>query len=91
MSRTTANGNGNELTARSLIESARTMTASPLLYVGAVTVVGAHEFVEWVPLSEPTETLALFPITLLLLYAQLTALAYYERKRYRRCRIADDQ
>ncbi|WP_254524369.1 hypothetical protein [Natrinema caseinilyticum] len=60
------------------------MTASPLLYVGAITIVGAHELLEWLPLSEPAETLVLLPITLLRLSAQLMALAYTERKGYRR-------
>lgn len=62
----------------------RTMTASPLIYIGAVTVVGAHELVGWLPLSERYAILALLPITLALLYGQLAVLAYYERTDHRR-------
>ena len=70
---------------RSLFRSARAMTASPLLYIGAVTVVVANELgdllVEQTALSETLGALALFPIALVLLYAQLVALAYYRRAR----------
>lgn len=61
------------------------MTHSPLLYVGAVTVVSATEIVGWLVesglLGETWATVVLFPVTLGLLYAQLLALAYYRRSR----------
>jgi len=56
------------------------MAASPLLYIGAVTVVAGTEIAEWLPLSEFYSTLALFPIALVLLYAQLGLLAYLRRR-----------
>jgi len=56
------------------------MTCSPLLYVGAITVVVANEaveqFVEWGLLGESLATLVLFPVTLALLYAQLFVVAF---------------
>jgi hypothetical protein len=68
----------------------RAMVSSPLLYVGAVTVVVANELVEWLVgwagLAEVVGTLLLFPVTLAVLYAQLVLLAYYRRGRSRRDR-----
>lgn len=70
---------------RSLYRTARAMTASPLLYVGAVTVVAANEFVELLVeggyAGETVAVVAMIPVTLALLYAQLLALAYYRRGR----------
>ncbi|SDM94412.1 hypothetical protein SAMN05192554_11042 [Haloarchaeobius iranensis] len=71
------------------------MAASPLLYVGAVTVVVANELAELLVsggyASQTVDALALFPIALALLYAQLLALAYYRRRRgsepRRRCEV----
>lgn len=80
--------NSKRTRVRNLYAKARRMTASPLLYIGAVTIVGANEiaewFVEWAVLSKPIGALILFPITLVLVYGQLIALAYYEQKGYRR-------
>ena len=80
---------------RSLYRSARAMAASPLLYVGAVTVVVGNELAELLVegghVSQTVGALALFPIALGLLYAQLLALAYYRRRRgderRRRCEV----
>ncbi|QLH76545.1 hypothetical protein HZS55_04155 [Halosimplex rubrum] len=63
----------------SLYAEAKSMAASPLLYVGAVTVVVGTEIAEWLPLGDFYSTLALFPIALVLLYGQLTLLAYLRR------------
>lgn len=88
MSGTDPIGNGEYRSTQKLAARVRRMTASPLLYVGAITVVGVNELVEWLVewhvLSEPHRTIALLPVTLALLYGQLTALAYYERKGHRR-------
>ena len=88
MSRTDPIGNDEDWNTRKPVARARTMTASPLLYIGAITVVGANELVEWLiewhVLSELYGALALFPLTLALLYIQSAVLAYYERKGYRR-------
>lgn len=71
-----------------LRDRVRSMTASPLLYVGGVTVVLAHEITDWVAasmgLSEFQSVLVLFPVTLVVLYAQLAALALYQRDDGRR-------
>lgn len=80
---------------RSLYRSARSMAASPLLYVGAITVVVANELAELLVaggyVSQTVGALALFPIALGLLYAQLLGLAYYRRRRddepRRRCEV----
>ncbi|QPV64699.1 hypothetical protein I7X12_08875 [Halosimplex litoreum] len=66
----------------SLYAEAKSMAASPLLYVGAVTVVAGTELAEWLPLSDFYSTLALFPIAVVLLYGQLTLLAYLRRRGY---------
>jgi hypothetical protein len=72
---------------RSLYRSARIMAASPLLYIGAITVVVGNELAELLVeggyLPETLGALALFPIALALLYGQLLALAYYRRERDR--------
>ena len=82
MSETNRTTDGERTGFRELYANARRMVASPLLYIGAITVVAAHEIVErlveWAALSEFYGTLALFPITLALLYGQLMALAYYD-------------
>lgn len=74
-------GTDPEVNGRRLLDSAREMAASPLPYVGALTVVLANEVVEWVAetvaLSTFAETVAVFAVTLGLLYGQLVALAYY--------------
>jgi len=64
----------------SLYREAKSMAASPLLYVGAVTVVVGTEIAEWLPLGDFYSTLALFPVALVLLYGQLGALAYLRRR-----------
>ncbi|QLH80715.1 hypothetical protein [Halosimplex pelagicum] len=69
----------------SLYAEAKSMTASPLLYVGAITVVVGTEVAEWLPLSDFHSTLALFPIALALLYGQLGLLAYLRRRSYGGC------
>ena len=79
-----------EWSLRQITSRARSMTASPLLYIGAITVVVANEIIEWLVewylLPEFYGALALFPIVLALLYGQLAVLAVYERKGYqRRC------
>lgn len=72
---------------RSLYRTARSMTASPLLYIGAVTVVVGNGLVDLLVdggyVSTTVGALALFPVALALLYAQLLALAYYRRGRDR--------
>ncbi|MFD1644341.1 hypothetical protein [Haloarchaeobius litoreus] len=80
----TQNGHSDD-GLRSLYRAARAMTTSPLLYIGAVTVVVGNELAEllveggYVP--ETVGALALFPIALGLLYAQLLVLASYRRRR----------
>lgn len=49
------------------------------IFIGALTVVFAEEFVELVPLSDVYATLALFPTTLALLYILLFVAARYGR------------
>ncbi|ELZ29147.1 hypothetical protein C475_02984 [Halosimplex carlsbadense 2-9-1] len=66
----------------SLYAEAQSMAASPLLYIGAVTVVVGTEVAEWLPLGDLYSTLALFPVALALLYGQLTLLAYLRRRGY---------
>jgi len=65
---------------RSLLATVRALTASPLLYVGAVTVVAGTEIVGRLPLPEFWQALVLFPLALVLLYAQLAALVLYRRR-----------
>lgn len=50
---------------------ARQITGFQGLFIGAITVAVGHTIAEWLPLSEVYSTLALFPITLALLYVQL--------------------
>lgn len=77
---TTTTQHGRETADRSsIVGQARRFTGSPLLYVGAVTVVASHELVSWLPLSDIHVALALFPVTLAVLYAQLLLLATYEQ------------
>jgi hypothetical protein len=66
----------------SLYREAKSMAASPLLYIGAVTVVVGTEFAEWLPLGDFYSTLAIVPIVLALLYGQLGLLAYLRRRGY---------
>lgn len=77
--------NGPDDGLRSLYRTARSMTASPLLYIGAITVVVGNELAELLVeaghVSQTVGALALFPIALVLLYAQLLALASYRRAR----------
>lgn len=65
-----------------LVDDAQSMTASPLLYIGALTVAVGHEIVSWFPLSETGAVLALVPVVLVLLYGQLIALAALRRRGY---------
>ncbi|MFC7140690.1 hypothetical protein ACFQMA_12780 [Halosimplex aquaticum] len=65
-----------------LYAEAKSMTASPLLYIGAVTVVLGLEIAELLPLSDTLTALSLFPIALALLYGQLTLLALLRRRGY---------
>jgi len=78
----TANRSESEETG--LVAEARSMAASPALYVGAVTVVVANEVVEWLPLSDTAAALALFPIALALLYGQLLVVAALGHRGYGR-------
>ncbi|WP_436927766.1 hypothetical protein [Halosimplex amylolyticum] len=66
----------------SLIAEAKSMAASPLLYIGAITVVVGLEIVELLPLSDTLTALSLFPIALALLYGQLALLALLRRRGY---------
>lgn len=63
-----------------MLAEAKSMTASPLLYIGAVTVVVGLEVAELLPLSDTLTALAVFPIALALLYGQLTLLALLRRR-----------
>lgn len=56
------------------------LTASPLLYVGAVTVVVGTELATGLPLPQFWQAVATLPIALALLYGQLAALVYYRRR-----------
>ena len=47
------------------------------LFVGAITIAVGHKVAAWLPLSDFYSTLALFPITLALLYVQLFVAARY--------------
>lgn len=66
----------------SLYREAKSMTASPLLYIGAVTVAVGTTVTEWLPLGDFYSALAMFPVALVLLYGQLTLLAYLRRRGY---------
>lgn len=75
-------GNGIE----GLVSEAKAMAASPLIYIGAITVVAATEIIEWLPLSEFYAALAVLPIALALLYGQLAFVVLLRRRREgRRC------
>ncbi|MFB6073079.1 MAG: hypothetical protein ABEJ88_08930 [Halobacterium sp.] len=50
------------------------------LFVGALAVVLSHEVAEALPLSEFHRTLALFPVTLALLYGLLWTTVFLERR-----------
>ncbi|WP_459193316.1 hypothetical protein [Halosimplex sp. J119] len=67
---------------RGLVAEAKRMAASPLLYIGAITVVAANEIAALLPLSNFHTALSLFPIALVLLYGQLTLLALLRRRGY---------
>jgi hypothetical protein len=88
MTRSNQSAGNDANDGQTLLDRAKAMTASPLLYVGAITVVGSLEaveiLVETYAIPELYGTILLFPITLALLYLQLIALAYYERSGYRR-------
>jgi hypothetical protein len=47
------------------------------LFIGAITIAVGQNVAEWLPLSDLYSTLALFPITLALLYVQLFVAARY--------------
>jgi hypothetical protein len=80
------NGTGSDANGpATLYAEAQSMAASPLLYVGAVTVVVGHEIAEWLPLGDLSTSLALFPIGLALLYGQLALLAVLRRRGYGGC------
>lgn len=64
-----------------LVGDAKRMTASPLLYIGAVTVVVANEVIEWLGLSGFRAAAVIFVAALVLLYGQLTILAWVQRRR----------
>ncbi|WP_135364737.1 hypothetical protein [Halosimplex halophilum] len=63
-----------------LFAEAKSMTASPLLYVGGITIAVGTTVVEWLPLSDFHSALAAAPVALVLLYVQLTLLAYLRRR-----------
>lgn len=65
-----------------LYGDAKRMAASPLLYVGAITVVAANEVVEWVGLSDAAAAGAVFLAALVLLYGQLLVVAWARRRGY---------
>jgi len=60
-----------------LPDSVRRLSASPLLYVGAVTVVLANELVELAGLSDLPAVAATFAAALVLLWGQLAVLSYF--------------
>lgn len=64
-----------------LLADAKRMTASPLLYIGAVTVVFANEFAEWLGLAGFRAAAAIFVAAIVLLYAQLLVLAWVRPER----------
>ncbi|WP_123535847.1 hypothetical protein [Halosimplex salinum] len=74
--------NSSESERSSLFAEAKSMAASPLLYIGAITVVFGLEIAELLPLSNTLTALALLPIALALLYGQLTLLALARRRGY---------
>lgn len=74
--------------ARSLFATVQSYTGSPLLYIGAVTVVVAIELAELLPTTDFWTALAVFPIALALLYGQLTLLVVYRDRRGARARCA---
>jgi hypothetical protein len=55
----------------------RSLAASPLPYVGALTVVLSNEVVELSPLTDLPAMAAIFVTTLALLYGQLAVLSYF--------------
>jgi hypothetical protein len=55
------------------------------LFIGAITVAVGQTLVGWLPLSDFYSTLALFPITLALLYVQLFVAARYVADRTGGC------
>jgi len=76
----TVNGSDTDGIA-ALVGDAKRMTASPLLYIGAITVVFANEFVEWLGLTDTAAAAGIFVAALALLYGQLTILAWVRRRR----------
>lgn len=77
MSRSSPSTEDGAASLADAITDARALTASPLLYVGALTVVLSHEIVELSPLSDLSATVAIFFTALAVLYAQLAALSYF--------------
>lgn len=61
---------------RELIDSVRSLSASPLLYVGAITVVLANEVVELAGLTDLSAVAGVFVTALALLWGQLAVLSY---------------
>jgi hypothetical protein len=80
MSTTDSNATDRAGGAADVLARARALTASPLLYVGATTVVVAHGIAGRLGLSEFWTAVALFPLALVLLYAQLSLLVLYRRR-----------
>lgn len=74
--RRTERPNGDDLFA-----TVRSLTASPLLYIGAITVVVAIEVAELLPVTDFWMALATFPVSLALLYGQLALLVLYRDRR----------
>jgi hypothetical protein len=68
---------GNPVDAR-LNELLRSISRWNALFVGALTVVLAQEVAARLPLGDTATALALFPVSLALLYALLTAAAHLE-------------
>jgi hypothetical protein len=72
-------GASNPLDAR-LNERLRSVSRWSALFVGALTVVLAQEVATRLPLGDTATSLALFPVSLALLYGLLTAASHLERR-----------
>ncbi|MDH5021484.1 hypothetical protein [Halobacterium rubrum] len=74
-----AGGAGNPVDAR-LKERLDAVSRWHALLVGALTVVLANEVTELLPLGDTASVLALFPVTLAVLYGLLTLVARLEKQ-----------
>lgn len=76
MSRSSPSTTDGTASLAEAIADARALAGSPLLYVGALTVVLANEVVELAALTGLSAVVAIFVAALALLYGQLAALSY---------------